>query len=207
MRDWGKDGGGQDVPLRALRAHLQALAPGPVQDVAGVLEPLREAWASLDGSTHSGMASFKLTVARVEVPTWSPPVFSFRIERHGGTVLGSTRAEMETWEVDVEAGTAGVTRVGHRQLRPMARREYMGPLAHDVADLIVQRSDAACLRWAPDHSRVAVMVGAIVPGTGPQQTVRGRRKRFRDALRAALAPNGWTPDASRPNTYQAPPKP
>jgi hypothetical protein len=32
---------------------------------------------------------------------WNPPMLSFIIERHGAMVLGSTRAENQRWEIDM----------------------------------------------------------------------------------------------------------
>ena len=59
------------------------------------------------------------------------------LERHGGTVLGSTRAEVQHWEVDPRAATARVVRSTHRQLHPMAARLDVRQLAAEVAALIL----------------------------------------------------------------------
>jgi len=53
-----------------------------------------------------------------------------------------------------------------------------------------------------------VRVGKIIPADGFQQTVAGRRKRFRDNLRAAMAASGWsvgtTGGASTPAAFSTP---
>ena len=60
------------------------------------------------------MAGHKL-IGRMENVEWHPPILTFLIERHGGTVLGSARAELQRWTVDLDRRTATCERVGHRQ--------------------------------------------------------------------------------------------
>lgn len=65
------------------------------------------------------MEAYKL-LGRMEQVRWEPPVLSFIVERHGETVNGSTRAELQHWEVAVENRTARIVKTGQRQLKPMA---------------------------------------------------------------------------------------
>jgi hypothetical protein len=44
-------------------------------------------WADLEGASDEAMEPWKL--GRMENPEWLPPVLTFVVERHGGTVLGS----------------------------------------------------------------------------------------------------------------------
>lgn len=60
---------------------------------------------------------------------WNPPVLNFRIERHGARARGSTRAELQTWEIDVIQATAKIVATGHRQLEPMDARLDVNPRA------------------------------------------------------------------------------
>ncbi|HUY61768.1 MAG TPA: hypothetical protein VMW49_07820 [Candidatus Dormibacteraeota bacterium] len=129
-------------------------------------------------------------------------MLQFRIERHGPTAQGSTRAEVQSWTVDVDAGTAAATAVGRRQLRPMARQLDVRPLADHVANLIVRDVDDPGLRWSGNRRRVTVRIGEVIPDHGPKETVQGRRRRFREALETALAKERWTPDPSCFNTYR-----
>jgi hypothetical protein len=111
------------------------LPPGPVADVSAVERLLAACWGDLvrdDG----GMAGNKL-LGRMEAVTWKPPTLGFQIERHGGTVLGSSRAEIQHWEVDLEKKTAILTKTGHRQLRPMRPRLNIEPLVEEIVRLIV----------------------------------------------------------------------
>jgi hypothetical protein len=53
---------------------------------------------------------------RAEDVAWTPPFLTFTLERHGGTVNGSSRAELHHWEVNIETGVATIVKVGRRQL-------------------------------------------------------------------------------------------
>jgi hypothetical protein len=60
-------------------------------------------------------------IERIEEATWEDPIFTFVIERHGRTVHGSSRAELQRWTVDLDAGTATTAAShSHRQLTPPA---------------------------------------------------------------------------------------
>jgi hypothetical protein len=89
--------------IDALREHLGSLPSGEVEKDR-LLEFLVPAWPAIDGGSDHAMAAHKLM--RIEHPSWRAPILEFDMERHGGTVLGSTRADLEHWAVDVEAGTA-----------------------------------------------------------------------------------------------------
>lgn len=85
------------------------------------------------------MAAYKLE--RLEEPTWMPPLLSFVVERHGGTVLGSTRAELQKWWVDPFKAEVVLSKGGWRQLYPMSPRLNVGPLADRVAELVLSGMD------------------------------------------------------------------
>src|SRR5262249_33354651 len=113
-----------------LRAHLATVQPGELADTAD-LEPLLAAsWDEFTGD-DGGMEGYKL-LGRIEDVTWQPPKLTFTIERHGGTVLRSTRAALQQWELNVEQKTAVIVKCGHRQLQPMAERIYIKPLVESI---------------------------------------------------------------------------
>lgn len=58
------------------------------------------------------MEAHKL-LSRMEQIVWEPPVLTFVIARHGGMVLGSTRAELQHWAVDLNKMTAEITKVSN----------------------------------------------------------------------------------------------
>ena len=142
------------------------------------------------------MHAFKI-IGRTEELTWEPPNLSFVIERHGGTVCGSSRAELQYWVVNVESGEAGFSTCGWRQIRPMAKRLNVLPLATEVVDLVKARKEDPRLKWL-DHKKVRILTGRIIPDNSPKQTVRGRRKRFAQALDALMKKEGWIRSARLP---------
>jgi hypothetical protein len=173
-----------------LTSYLRNLDPGPVEHTDQLERLLARVWDDLGGD-EAGMTGDKL-IGRMEQADWTPPRLTFAIERHGGTVLGSTRAELERWTVDLDTQTATCERTGHRQLSPMATRVDVQPIADEIAEKIVNGQPDERLRWLPD-GRVRVELGQIFPDrSGFRQTVQGRRKRLRDALIERLKPSGWT---------------
>jgi hypothetical protein len=157
-----------------LREVLLAIPPGPVTDVDRLDVCLARAWDEFTGD-DGGMIGEKL-IGRMESVHWDPPRLTFTIERHGGTVLGSTRATLQHWTVDVERKTVACALGGHRQLRPMAQRLNVDPIAEEIASQIVNRRQDERLKWYPD-GRVRVLVGKTLPGgSAVEQTLAGRRK-------------------------------
>ena len=67
-------------------------------------------------------------------------------------MLGSTRAELQTWEIDVIHGTARIAATGHRQLEQMDARLDVKPLAGETAAMIVDGRESPWLKWASPNS-------------------------------------------------------
>jgi hypothetical protein len=85
--------------MRTFRDYLTATPPSPIPD-PGDLERLRAArWQEFTGD-DGGMTGDKL-LGRMEKVVWELPIFSFKIERHGGTALGSSRASLQEWTLDL----------------------------------------------------------------------------------------------------------
>jgi len=136
-------------------------------------------------------------VSRAEDLSWDPPVLSFTIERHGATVLGSSRGELHEWRVDLHEGTAHCERRRYRQLTPTAPRLDVKPIAVRVCDAVQQGPASNCdlvkkgiVVWNGDN-QVSIKHGALIPGGGPQQTVAGQRRRFRSELTDRMKALGW----------------
>ncbi len=85
--------------MNALIEFLTNLAPGPISDTSGLQKVLANYWESIEGSNAGGMRAYKLS-GRIEKPKWVPPLLTFEIERHGGTVQGSSRAELQRWTIN-----------------------------------------------------------------------------------------------------------
>jgi hypothetical protein len=168
--------------LVALREYLGSLEPDEI-DAGRLMTFLVPAWPTIDGAHEDAMAAHKL--ARLERPRWNPPLLTFNIERHGGTVLGSTRAELECWTVDVVRGEAAATMVGYRQLTPAQPRfDVKVPVRELVAAMRAGSDDPRLKRTK--EGGVEVLTGEILP-LASKQTTNGRRKRFYELLDAELA--------------------
>jgi hypothetical protein len=181
--------GTENDGCEALRLALAACGIGKItgENRLRILGLLANCWDNLRGSdAHSTFAD---KLHRAEELAWAPPLLTFRLERHGGTVMGSTRASVHYWSVNVERRTAVIIRDTHRQLRPVARRASFAPLIAKVCEAVVNRFNADFLEWKSDDAAV-LQIGEIVGG-GNQRTVASRRKRFRKELDEALAPAGW----------------
>jgi hypothetical protein len=83
------------VALNRLRALLRDVEPWPVADASSLEGLLVGCWEQFAGGEAHGMSGDKL-LGRMEEVTWAPPLLAFVIERHGGTVLGSSRTELHT---------------------------------------------------------------------------------------------------------------
>jgi hypothetical protein len=179
-----------EPPLDKLRHTLAETASGPISG-ASIEGLLADAWDELTGSGDQSMTGFKL-LGRTEAMMWNPPELVFQIERHGGTVMGSTRAEVHVWTVNVDDATAECSEArGVRQLRAPAKAVRAEPLVDDVAAAVVQQQPHPALVWVTPR-RVRVLPKHL-PGldTGYKQTLAGRRRRFVDALSQRIAPLGW----------------
>lgn len=179
-------------PKKTLHTLLNSQTPGPVAEKArAAVEVLLTAvWSTIAGSANTRMASWKL--GRIENLSWEPPNLSFQIERHGGTVQGSSRAEVQYWQVNIEKWTADLGKSGIRQLYPQAKPLDVGPLVDKIVPLILSHRVDSALKWYQD-GRVEVLSGKLIPAEGvARETLAGRRRRFRLGLEAALKPNGWT---------------
>ena len=83
----------------------------------------------------------------------------------------------------------------------MQTRLNVGPLAQEIAELIVAGRHDERLKWNTD-GRVRVLIGKIFPeASAVKQTREGRRRRFREALTQILATHGWHEVTA--NTYKA----
>jgi hypothetical protein len=125
-----------------LKAFLEMQPPGPVldADACRLKQLLSSCWHDFAGSSETNMYSGKIW--RIEDPEWHSPILSFSIERHAQTVMGSTRASLYEWSLDIENRTAEIVRERKRQLRPNAKRLDVKAIAQTLADAIISgRSD------------------------------------------------------------------
>jgi hypothetical protein len=188
--------------MHQLLAYLSSIPQGPIADGGPLESLLASAWHDFRGANAEGMKAYKLR-GRMENIFWEPPVLSFMLERHGATFLGSTRAKLQYWQVNVETREATCRTDGHRQLVPMQPRLNVKPLAEEIAHLITEGRNDNRLKWNADGS-VRVLIGKILPDdSAVQQTLQGRRKRFRTELKQLLVMRGWR--EVRLNVYERAP--
>jgi hypothetical protein len=128
----------------------------------------------------------------MEALRWEPPHLRFVLERHGGTVMGSTRASLHHWAVDVEHGRASLERMARRQLESMAARFDARGLAERIAEAVIAKRDLPELEWGKNRASFRLRPEAIPDlWEGFNRTLSGRRRRFRAELEARLAAHGW----------------
>jgi hypothetical protein len=180
----------ENSELELLVNYLASIPPGSIADPKDVANLLSHCWYVFDGSDNTSMHAYKL--GRMERVIWNPPTLEFTIERHGGTVLGSSRAELQGWTVNLAEKSACCGIVGRRQIQPMQARLGVRPLADDIATHVVAHNHDPRLKWYAD-GRVRVLMGRILPeSSAVKQTLAARRKRFRAALEARLETAGWS---------------
>lgn len=184
--------------MENLLRFLERLSPGWISNKAKLESLLDEAWDCFDISNDEGMTGEKL-LGRMEEVIWDPPILSFTIERHGGTVLGSSRAELHKWEFNISSRKATCKKGRYRQIKRQQPPFKVEGLVKEISELIINRKEDPRLKWY-DDVRVRVKISKIIPDSStPQQTVSGRRKRFRNALDEILKNNGWS--KIRENVY------
>ena len=177
--------------MKLLRDLLSTMPPGHMSDgdCLQVLAELSQCWESIPGSDVKSTTADKLR--RAEEVYWTPPILSFTLERHGGTVLGSSRASLHYWEVDTERPEARIVNTSVRQLSPKAQVMDIDAKANEIATLILNGVDDRRVTWLEDRQRVQVNIGEVIPQTNPQ-TTQGRRKRFRAILESLMSEANWT---------------
>lgn len=181
----------EEARFQRLRQFLTELSPGPVpaETEPELVQLLEDCWGMFSGSTEEAMEAYKLS--RMEEPEWNTPVLAFITTRHGGTALGSTRAEKQCWYVDLDRLEAERQVIGYRQLYPRQAPSYVEPIADELAKLIISGSQDERLQWS-SAGRLQIHTGKILlSDISPKRTLEGRRKRFNKALEERLTPYGW----------------
>ena len=90
--------------------------PGPIESASEVESLLAEEWNSLLCNSDDHKTFSEKLYGRMEKVKWDPSFLRFVLERHGGTVNGSTRADLHYWVVNVDERTRGIVRTGRRQI-------------------------------------------------------------------------------------------
>src|ERR1700682_1299721 len=108
------------MSLQKLRELLakgpSGLVPADSRDQ--LVELLKSCWTEFEGGDESRMEVYKLD--RIEDIYWCSPLLSFIIERHGGVVQGSTQAERQRWDINIQELVAKKYIVGSKRLSKSA---------------------------------------------------------------------------------------
>ena len=176
--------------MNQLQELLATVPPGAVADDLGLDNALAACWDGLRGSGEGGMDADRL--GRMKSIRWQPPILSFVIERHGGLMVGSTRAELQHWEVNLNDRTACIGKEGHRQEKPMARPVPVKAIAAEIAGLVIDGKVDERIR-RDDDGTVKVVLSKCLPSGGFQWTLQSQRKRLVEYLNEQLAEHGWVP--------------
>lgn len=178
--------------ISKLHLFLNELPTGEIQDSdenrKDNLKLLVNAWEWLKGNIGQNTDSIKIYWA--ESICWNPSILSFVLERHGGTVHGSSRAFLHHWEVDVEQGTAHIVKEGNRQLSAQSPRMDTKSRAKEIANNILNDIDHPTLEWYSERDSVVIQISEIIP-QGVAQTTTSRRKRFNKQLEDIMVEHGW----------------
>jgi hypothetical protein len=179
-----------DDTLAQIRRYFATLEPGEVSDNdrREVEALLSGCWDQLQGSDEGGMAGYKLR-GRTEEMQWKPPALTFNIERHGALVMGSSRAEVHQWRIDLDRQSAELATIRRRQKRPMDKRLEVKPLAAEIAASICAGREDQRLKW-DEAGRVRVLTSVVIPASN-NQTTSSRRRRFAAELERVLVPSAW----------------
>jgi hypothetical protein len=171
-----------------LQKHLATIPPCSITDTDTLARLLADSWHEFSGD-DGGMKGHKL-LGRMEDVVWNTPLLTFTIERHGGTVMGSTRASLQEWTVDMDKGTVACVEARQRQLRPNQPRLDVTSIAKEIVAQIANHQKDHRLKWYAD-GRVRVLVGKVLPeGSAVKITLAARRKRFRAAVTERLIGQG-----------------
>jgi len=167
--------------MEELINYLNSIEEESIKDTSKLGSLLQDCWEQFSGSEAEGMESYKL-IGRIEDAFWNPPELTFNIERHGGTVLGSTRAEIHRWTLDISARTASCSRAGFRQINPRAPNLDVNSIAEEIFELIKEHKEDERLRRKSDGT-VTIAIGKILPQENlSKPTIEGRRRHFRKKL-------------------------
>ena len=180
-----------DKPLERLRQFLANVPPGDVtpEKQLELVQLVEDCWYMFDGIDQEEMNVYK--IKRMEDPWWYPPKLGFTIERHGATVLGSTRAELQKWTMDIEQRIVDYCNVGSRQVSPRRAPLDIKPIADEIAQFVIEGKQDSRLRWS-GNNRFRISIDKLLGADSlPKQTFEGRRKRLLKALEENLSPYGW----------------
>ena len=183
--------------MEKLLRYLKSMPVGTISDTGELESLLISCWDQFKGD-DGGMSGYKLH-GRMEEVDWNPPILTFVIERHGITNLGSTKADLQHWKLNINTREAILEYTSYRQVQPRQAKLDVKSLAEEISRLIIDHREDERIKWYKDGS-VLIHIGKILPKeSAVQQTLVGRRKRFREHINKLLTSAGW--QKVGPNRY------
>ena len=194
-----------NISLQELRDYLNVLPSGNIENTDKLEALMISCWNRLEGNDDGAMRRHKIS-GRLESVSWRSPVLSFAIERHGLVMMGSSKATVQHWEVNVLKGTAKCVQEKNRQLYPRAKPVYVKPIAEEISRKIFVAEEDPRFCWLADGQQVRVNLSAAIPGNALdyKQTMMGRRRRLRDCLLQIMSQAGWARVGTRGAVFQRP---
>ncbi|OGP93618.1 MAG: hypothetical protein A2157_03795 [Deltaproteobacteria bacterium RBG_16_47_11] len=176
--------------LEELEKILHGLERGtvPIELKGTILELLESGWNELEGSDYEAMEPWK--VKRAEDLRWISPELFFLLERHGATVMGSTRAEMQVWIVNLEKRRAAVEQGVYRQLYPKDKAWHAKSVAEEITNIILSGSPDPRIQRTKS-GRIKLISSEIFPSSVYRQTQQDRIRRFYRELMRILESYGY----------------
>ena len=164
-----------------------------------VVSLLMACWHRLAGSRDTAMKSNKLF--RAEKLRVEDGRLRFDIARHGGTVNGSSREAIYTWELQPCGNSVAIVAETHRQIKAMAKGYTKADARKDafaaVRVLTGRRKNRGEMEVI-DANSVIIYACRFAKLGEFKQTRIGRRKQFIAALDAVLPGRGWVVSSSNP---------
>jgi hypothetical protein len=72
---------------------------------------------------------------------WNPPVLEISIERHGGTFLSSSRADIQRWFFNPSTKKVDFFIAGYRQVEQRSAPLKVKPIAEEISQLILNQKE------------------------------------------------------------------
>lgn len=170
------------------------LKEGPLDEEQArrVIGELTECWHRLGGHKETAMKADKL--GRAENLRVEGGRLRFDIERHAGTMNGSTRATLYTWELARNGNSVGIVHDTYRQLKATAKSYTKVDARKDaqaVIRVVTGRRKNRGEMHVIDTNKVVIYANRFVILGDYKQTRIGRRKQFIMALNEVLPARGW----------------
>ncbi|GAB1482883.1 hypothetical protein MASR2M78_16990 [Treponema sp.] len=173
-----------DDSISRLQIALSTVPDGSIiENRETILTLLTKAWNSIQGTEQTSLFAEKLW--RIEELEKKEGKLYFQIERHGGTVNGSSRASLYSWEIDLASGKAIITKETFRQLSKAEKRLDVRPIAQELANSIISKQDNPYLHWNSEKTSCKILISEVIPATN-MQTTMARRRRLRSEINSLI---------------------